>query len=40
MKIQNLIILVISIILVSCSTNENSTDSDWVELTDGKTFNN
>ena len=40
MKIQNLIILVISIILVSCSTNENSTESDWVELTDGKTFNN
>ena len=40
MKIQYLITLVLSIIFISCSNEKSQSETDWIDLTDGKTFNN
>ena len=40
MKIQYLITLVLSIIFISCSNEKNQSETDWIDLTDGKSFNN
>ena len=40
MKIQYLITLVLSIIFISCSNEKSQSETDWIDLTDGKSFNN